>query len=294
MFTAILWDYDGTLANTPVKNIAVTRAVLGRLDPALLDPLPEALSSLAAYQAANYRWRNWRELYQHALRVPADRLDEAGALWGPCQLADRTLPPLFGGLLEVLPRLAALAPMGICSQNDSGNIRAALAAHGAADCFAAVVGHADVDFARQKPDPAAFLADIRRYTKELVQAVKDSTESFVHDNVSQTPCPACGKLMLAVTGKKGRMLVCPDRECGHRQNVSMETNSRCPVCHKKLELFGDGDKQSYVCRCGFREKAEKFRERTGAGAGMSKRAVQQYLAKHKNRRFCHVKNCYFR
>lgn len=55
MFTAILWDYDGTLANTPVKNIAVTRAVLGRLDPALLDPLPEALSSLAAYQAANYR-----------------------------------------------------------------------------------------------------------------------------------------------------------------------------------------------------------------------------------------------
>mgnify|MGYP001029920414 CR=1 FL=1 len=131
MFTAILWDYDGTLANTPVKNIAVTRAVLGRLDPALLDPLPEALSSLAAYQAANYRWRNWRELYQHALRVPADRLDEAGALWGPCQLADRTLPPLFGGLLEVLPRLAALAPMGICSQNDSGNIRAALAAHGA-------------------------------------------------------------------------------------------------------------------------------------------------------------------
>jgi|GEM_PF-717711 len=162
MFTAILWDYDGTLANTPVKNIAVTRAVLGRLDPALLDPLPEALSSLAAYQAANYRWRNWRELYQHALRVPADRLDEAGALWGPCQLADRTLPPLFGGLLEVLPRLAALAPMGICSQNDSGNIRAALAAHGAADCFAAVVGHADVDFARQKPDPAAFLACLDR------------------------------------------------------------------------------------------------------------------------------------
>ena len=141
MFTAILWDYDGTLANTPVKNIAVTRAVLGRLDPALLDPLPEALSSLAAYQAANYRWRNWRELYQHALRVPA---------------------PLFGGLLEVLPRLAALAPMGICSQNDSGNIRAALAAHGAADCFAAVVGHADVDFARQKPDPAAFLACLDR------------------------------------------------------------------------------------------------------------------------------------
>ena len=158
MFTAILWDYDGTLANTPVKNLAVTRAVLARLDPALLDPLPEALTSLAAYQAANYRWRNWRELYRHALHVPVDRLDEAGALWGPCQLADRTLPPLFDGLTEVLPRLAALAPMGICSQNDRENILSALAAHGAAAHFAAVVGHADVDFAHQKPDPAAFLA----------------------------------------------------------------------------------------------------------------------------------------
>ena len=87
-----------------------------------------------------------------------DRLDEAGALWGPCQLADRTLPPLFDGLTEVLPRLAALAPMGICSQNDRENILSALAAHGAAAHFAAVVGHADVDFAHQKPDPAAFLA----------------------------------------------------------------------------------------------------------------------------------------
>ena len=106
MFTAILWDYDGTLANTPVKNLAVTKEVLRRLDPALLDPLPEALTSLDAYQAANYRWRNWRELYRHALHVPAERLDEAGALWGPCQLADRTLPPLFDGLDEALPRLA--------------------------------------------------------------------------------------------------------------------------------------------------------------------------------------------
>ena len=145
-----------------MKNLAVTKEVLRRLDPALLDPLPEVLASLEAYQAANYRWRNWRELYQHALRVPADRLDEAGALWGPCQLADRTLPPRVGGRLEVLPRLAALAPMGICSQNDRENILSALSAHGAADCFSAVVGHADVDFARQKPDPAAFLACLDR------------------------------------------------------------------------------------------------------------------------------------
>lgn len=70
MLDAILWDYDGTIANTPVKNLAVTKAVLERLDPSLLDPMPEALTSLAAYQKANYRWNNWRELYVHAYGVP--------------------------------------------------------------------------------------------------------------------------------------------------------------------------------------------------------------------------------
>ena len=91
MFTAILWDYDGTLANTPVKNIAVTRAVLGRLDPALLDPLPEALSSLDAYQAANYRWRNWRELYQHALRGLSQKQLAAQLQTNGCDITETML-----------------------------------------------------------------------------------------------------------------------------------------------------------------------------------------------------------
>ena len=36
----------------------------------------------------------------------------------------------------------------------------------------------------------------------------------------QRTCPDCGKPMLEVNGKKGKMLVCQDRECGHRKNVS--------------------------------------------------------------------------
>ena len=231
MFTAILWDYDGTLANTPVKNIAVTRAVLGRLDPALLDPLPEALSSLAAYQAANYRWRNWRELYQHALRVPADRLDEAGALWGPCQLADRTLPPLFGGLLEVLPRLAALAPMGICSQNDSGNIRAALAAHGAADCFAAVVGHADVDFARQKPDPAAFLACLDRL------GLREGRFAYIGDHAGDIAFGRNAQAALRAMGRAAEV-VCVAAAWGGAPSVDLAAADAVSVRHILLAAEG--------------------------------------------------------
>lgn len=116
MFTAILWDYDGTLANTPVKNIAVTRAVLGHLDPALLDRCRRRFPPWPPIRPPTTAGATGGSCTSTPSASRRTRLDEAGALWGPCQLADRTLPPLFGGLLEVLPRLAALAPMGICSQ----------------------------------------------------------------------------------------------------------------------------------------------------------------------------------
>ena len=37
------------------------------------------------------------------------------------------------------------------------------------------------------------------------------------DNLTKTKCPLCGKYMLLVNGKRGRMLSCQDRACGHRQ-----------------------------------------------------------------------------
>ena len=39
------------------------------------------------------------------------------------------------------------------------------------------------------------------------------------------------------------MLVCQDRECGHRKTVAKQTNARCPVCHKRMELRGHGKLQ---------------------------------------------------
>ena len=124
----------------------------------------------------------------------------------------------------------------------------------------------------------AFIAGIRDYAAFLVKTVAASDAAYTHDNITRTPCPVCGKMMLEVSSKKGKMLVCQDRECGHRENLSMATNVRCPNCHKRMELFGNGDKKCYVCRCGFREKAEKFHQQSGSG-GMSKREVQKYLSR---------------
>ena len=74
--------------------------------------------------------------------------------------------------------------------------------------------------AKGKENKTKFLTDIRQHAEELVKGVRlDSTTVYHPDNVSKTRCPACGKFMLLVSGKRGKMLVCPDRECGHRQPV---------------------------------------------------------------------------
>lgn len=127
----------------------------------------------------------------------------------------------------------------------------------------------------------AFISDIKQYTKEVVSDIKTSDSKFKHDNITGTKCPDCGKLMLEVNGKKGRMLVCQDRECGHRKNIAKLTNARCPNCHKKLELRGEGEGQIFVCKCGHREKLATFNERRkkNQAGKLSKREISSYMKK---------------
>jgi DNA topoisomerase-3 len=127
-------------------------------------------------------------------------------------------------------------------------------------------------------DKNSFMEEIREYTRRIIGEIKSSDAVFKHDNMSTTKCPECGKLMLEVKGKKGKMLVCQDRECGYKKSVSVVTNARCPECHKKLELVGEGDGKRFVCACGYRERYSVFQERKKAeGNKMDKRNVQKFL-----------------
>ena len=118
-----------------------------------------------------------------------------------------------------------------------------------------------------------FLSGIREYTKELVIEIKNSDGTFRHDNMTNKKCPRCGKRLLAVNGKNSKLLVCQDRECGYRETVSRTTNARCPNCHRKMELFGKGEDETFRCsNCGYKEKLSAFkkrREKEGR-AGVSK------------------------
>lgn len=120
------------------------------------------------------------------------------------------------------------------------------------------------------------------YTKEIVIEIKEGDGKFRHDNLTNTKCSVCGKKMLEVNGKNSRMLVCSDRECGHREVIARTSNARCPVCHKKMELSGQGEKQLFTCVCGYKEKLSAFQDRRQKeGAGVSKKDVANYMNKLK-------------
>lgn len=132
--------------------------------------------------------------------------------------------------------------------------------------------------AKGKLNKDTFIEEMGIYSKAITNEIKNSDETFRHDNISRVKCPQCGKYMLEVKGKKGKMLVCQDRECGYRKNISKVTNARCPNCHKKLELRGEGEGQIFVCSCGYREKFSSFNERRKKEKNsVSKKEVSKYL-----------------
>lgn len=122
----------------------------------------------------------------------------------------------------------------------------------------------------------AFVDEMRAYATKLVADVKASDAKFTHDNQTRKACPDCGKYLLLVKGKRGEMLVCPDRECGYRKSVTQVTNARCPNCFKKMELRGEGENQMFACVCGYREKLSAFKERREQ-AGAGKRDVAKFM-----------------
>jgi len=128
----------------------------------------------------------------------------------------------------------------------------------------------------------AFITEIKGYAKACVLEIKNSSAQFRHDNVSREKCPDCGKFLLEVNGKKGKMLVCQDRECGFRRSVALVTNARCPNCHKKMSLVGQGEGKLFTCVCGHREKLDAFNERRKAAESKGNiKDVRKYLEAQK-------------
>lgn len=128
---------------------------------------------------------------------------------------------------------------------------------------------------------STFINEMREFTKTIVNEIKTSDDKFKHDNLTSTECPTCGKFMLEVKTRNGKMLVCQDPTCKTKKNVQRKTNARCPNCKKKLTLHGTGKKAMYSCTCGFRETQEQMDKRFNSRktSKVSKRELNKYMQK---------------
>lgn len=129
-----------------------------------------------------------------------------------------------------------------------------------------------------------FMNEIKDYSKKAIDDIKNSDSQFKHDNLTRNKCPECGHYMLEVKTKRGKMLVCENRECNTRKMLSQTTNARCPECHKRLELRGEGENKIFVCSCGYREKLSSFNNRKKEEKNKaSKKDINKYL-KNQNKK----------
>lgn len=134
-----------------------------------------------------------------------------------------------------------------------------------------------------KEKKVAFLHEMRGFAKQAVKEINTSAKTYKHDNMTREKCPECGKFLLKVKGKRGEMLVCQDRECGYRKTTARITNARCPNCHKKMKMVGQGDAKTFVCRCGYKERLSAFNKRKKKdGNKGSIKDVHKYMKENKS------------
>ncbi|MEL7646570.1 MAG: DNA topoisomerase III [Sedimentibacter sp.] len=136
------------------------------------------------------------------------------------------------------------------------------------------------DISRGNLNKDSFLSDMKEYTRKVIREINSSDLKFIHDNETRERCPECGSYLLEVNGKKGKLLVCQNRDCGYKKGLSQVTNARCPNCHKKLELRGEGEGKIFVCQCGYREKLASWKTRKETETtSVSKKEASRFLAK---------------
>lgn len=161
---AIIWDYDGTLVDTRLKNYNVTKRIIKDMTGNDPEKFP-ALQSLESYILANNRAANWRDLYKNEFSFTEEQIDYSGKLWTPYQLKDKTPVPFFDGIQNVIQSLK-MFPQGIVSQNSKNGIVKQLEVNQLREYFGCIIGYEEVPLDKQKPEPDGLLLCIEKLTNE--------------------------------------------------------------------------------------------------------------------------------
>lgn len=103
--------------------------------------------------------------------------------------------------------------------------------------------------AKGKGNMDVFLKGIRQQTIQIVKEVKISAIEYKPHNVTGSKCPDCGQFLQEFKGKKGKMLVCPERACNYRRSAEKQlSNKRCPQCKKKMEIRDGKAGKYFQCK----------------------------------------------
>lgn len=179
---AVIWDYDGTLADTRMKNLNVTKAVVAEI-LGNRTVKNSALDSLGNYEKANAKASNWRELYHSEFEMNDTQIDNAGKLWTKLQMADKTEVKLFAGISLTIQRLEKYS-QGIVSQNSSKVIKNNLKKFNIEKYFNHIVGYEEVDYAQQKPNPTGLLTCISAIANLSI----GNSIIYVGDHITDIEC----------------------------------------------------------------------------------------------------------
>jgi len=177
---AILWDFDGTLADSAAKNYNITLQILEKVAPHLTGGnLPSWLQNKTNYHKAIQGAENWRDLYRDYFGMALEDIQAAGPMWEEHQASDNTEVTLYSGILETIHELAG-TPMGISSANSSYNINRVLINHGITSLFKSVIGYETFSPETQKPaaEPGMQCLD------EVLDDAQGKTIIYVGDHVA--------------------------------------------------------------------------------------------------------------
>jgi len=177
---AILWGFDGTLADSAAKNYNITLQILDKVAPHLTGGnLPSWLQNKTNYHKAIQGAENWRDLYRDYFGMALEDIQAAGPMWEEHQAQDNTEVTLYDGILETIQELAQI-PMGISSANSSYNINRVLINHGIESSFRSVIGYETFPPEMQKPvaDPGMQCLD------EVLEDAQGKTIIYVGDHVA--------------------------------------------------------------------------------------------------------------
>jgi phosphoglycolate phosphatase-like HAD superfamily hydrolase len=177
---AILWDFDGTLADSAAKNIAITKQIMAKVAPGLTGSnLPSWLRSESNYHKANHGAENWQDLYRNYFGMSTAEIHAASPMWQEYQALDDTEVSLFDGIHETIKKLDGI-PMGVSSANSSCNINRILNNHGIMSFFKSVIGYETFQPGDQKPAAAPGL----KCLSEVLEDTRGKTIIYVGDHIA--------------------------------------------------------------------------------------------------------------